>query len=102
MEPEQSYSFEAKLWLYPGEKAAWHFITVPLDISHQIRFFAGRTNGFGSVRVRVRARIGDTRWETSLFPDKASGSYFLPLKAAVRKAEHITTGDRVRVELATG
>ena len=61
MEPEQSYSFEAKLWLYPGEKAAWHFITVPLDISHQIRFFAGRTNGFGSVRVRVRARIGGRR-----------------------------------------
>ena len=36
MEPEQSYSFEAELWLYPGEKAAWHFITVPLDISAQL------------------------------------------------------------------
>ncbi|KGF69985.1 hypothetical protein LL06_07710 [Hoeflea sp. BAL378] len=100
MEPDASHSFEAELWLYPGEKAAWHFLTVPADISRRIRFFAGSTNGFGS--VRVRARIGETRWETSLFPDKASGCYFLPLKADVRRAEGITTGDRVRVELVTG
>lgn len=100
MHPDQSHSFEAELWLYPGEKASWHFITVPVEISHQIRFFAGTTNGFGS--IRVSAGIGDTRWATSLFPDKASGSYFLPVKATVRKAENITTGDRVCVELRIG
>jgi hypothetical protein len=69
-------------------------------ISHSLRFFAGRTNGFGSIRVRVR--IGESRWATSVFPDKKSGCYLLPVKAAVRKAEGITTGDRVSVELQTG
>lgn len=100
MEPEQHHSFEAELWLYPGDKAAWHFITVPEDISHSLRFFAGTTNGFGSIRVRVR--IGESRWETSVFPDKKSGCFFLPVKAAIRKAERITTGDKVSVELRTG
>ena len=100
MNPEQSYSFEAELWIYSSSKAAWYFITVPQEISHQIRFFAGTTNGFGSIRVGVR--IGESRWATSLFPDKSSGCYFLPVKAAIRKAESIATGDRVTVELKTG
>jgi hypothetical protein len=99
MEPEQHHSFEAELWLYPGAKAAWHFVTVPAGISHSLRFFAGRTNGFGS--IRVRARIGESRWETSVFADKASGCYLLPVKATVRKAEGISTGDKIGVELQT-
>ena len=100
MDPEQTFAFEADLWVYSSEKASWHFVTVPPEESHRIRFLVGRTNGFGS--VRVRARIGGSRWSTSLFPDKASGCYFLPLKAAIRNSERITTGDRVRVELTTG
>ncbi|MEM5472770.1 DUF1905 domain-containing protein [Hoeflea sp. AS60] len=100
MEPEQFHSFEAELWLYSSAKASWYFLTVPPEISHEIRFFAGKTNGFGS--IRVRARIGESRWATSLFPDKKSGCYFLPVKASVRKAEGISTGDRVEIELATG
>lgn len=100
MIPEQSHSFEAELWLYSGAKASWHFITVPSEISQEIRFFSGRTNGFGS--IRVSARIGDSRWATSIFPDKASGCFFLPVKAEVRRAEAITTGDRVGVELSIG
>lgn len=100
MQPEQTHSFDASLWHYPGEKASWHFITVPAEISHEIRFFAGKTNGFGS--IRVRAEIGATRFDTSLFPDKASGCYFLPVKALVRKAQSITSGDMVSVRLTTG
>ncbi|MBC7283081.1 DUF1905 domain-containing protein [Hoeflea sp.] len=100
MEPEQSYSFESELWIYSAGKASWHFITVLVEISHRIRFFAGRTNGFGS--IQVNARIDGSRFATSLFPDKTSGCYFLPVKAEVRKAESITAGDRVQVEIKTG
>jgi len=100
MEPDQDFSFEADIWIYSAAKAAWYFVNVPVDISNQVRFFAGTTNGFGSVKVSVR--IGGSRWRTSLFPDSKSGCYFLPLKAAVRKAENITTGDRVCVELRIG
>lgn len=99
MEPDQTYRFEAELWLYPTTKAAWHFVTVPADVSHRIRFFSGTTNGFGS--VKVRARIGDSLWATSIFPDKASGCYLLPVKADIRQAQEISAGDRVKVELVT-
>ena len=100
MDPELAHSFEAELWLYSTAKASWHFITVPGEVSHRIRFFAGKTGGFGS--IRVRARIGDSAWSTSLFPHKASGCYFLPVKAEVRKAQSISAGDRVTVELSIG
>ena len=100
MDPDQAYSFEAELWRSGAAKASWYFFTVPLEISQQIRFMAGVSKGFGS--IRVRASTGDSRWSTSLFPDKASGCYFLPVKADVRKAQAISTGDRVSVQLSIG
>lgn len=98
MEPEQHHSFEADLWRAPGE--AWFFVTVPEPVSAQIRFMAGDLKGFGTVRVNVH--LGGSRWKTSLFPDKASGCYFLPVKADIRRAERLGHGDRVSVELRIG
>ena len=100
VQPDQHYSFEAELWHSGAGKAPWHFVTVPVEISHQIRFMAGKSKGFGS--IRVRAGIGESRWNTSLFPDKASGCYFLPVKADVRRTQAITAGDRVGVKLMIG
>jgi len=100
MDPDQDYSFEAELWQSGAAKASWYFLTVPVEISQQIRFMASKTKGFGS--IRVRACIGESRWNTSLFPDKASGCYFLPVKSEVRKAEAITAGSRVSVRLKIG
>ncbi|TGV42067.1 DUF1905 domain-containing protein [bacterium M00.F.Ca.ET.168.01.1.1] len=37
--------------------------------------------------------MGKTRWQTSLFPDKASGSLLLPVKASVRQREGLKAGD---------
>jgi len=73
---------------------------VPAEISQQIRFLQGRTKGFGS--IRVSCRIGGSNWNTSLFPDKASGCYFLPIKADVRKAEALSTGNSVAIGLKIG
>lgn len=39
--------------------------------------------------MRVEARIGLSRWRTSIFPDASQGAYVLPLKRAVREAERI-------------
>lgn len=100
MDPDQDYRFEGEIWRSQGAGASWHFITVPVEVSQQIRFMAGKTNGFGS--IRVRAGIGESRWNTSLFSDKASGCYFLPVKAGVRKAQAISGGDTVNVELNIG
>ncbi len=31
--------------------------------------------------------VGDSRWQTSVFLQKESGGFFLPIKAQVRRAE---------------
>ena len=60
------------------------------------RLELGKRRGFGSVKVAVR--LGDSRWKTSLFPQK-SGGWFLPIKKPVRVAEGLDYGDTVEVEL---
>ncbi|HRE33573.1 MAG TPA: DUF1905 domain-containing protein, partial [Sphingopyxis terrae] len=50
--------------------------------------------------AKVRATVGDTRWNTSVFPHKESGGWLLPVKAAVRKAEGLTEGDVVTVTVS--
>jgi hypothetical protein len=84
---------------WSGE-AAWFFLTVDPELSDEIRERTVRA-GFGS--VRVRATIGATTWETSVFPDAASGCFVLPVKAAVRRAEDIEDGTTVtaRIVIAT-
>lgn len=53
---------------------------------------------YGLGMIPVAARIGETGWTTSLFPK--DGSYIVPVKARVRKAEGIEVGDLMTVRLA--
>jgi uncharacterized protein DUF1905 len=41
----------------------------------------------------VRVTVGTSTWATSIFPDSVRGSYVLPIKRAVRKAEALNVGD---------
>jgi len=91
------FEFTAPLWRYPGEDG-WHFVSLPPGISADItEVTAGIRRGFGSVRVAVT--IGATSWRTSIFPDSKTGAYLLPVKKAVRAAEHLETGDEVKAQL---
>lgn len=89
-------SFESKLWVYQG-KAAWYFLTLPEDIARQVEFYVPKRNGFGS--VRVEAKIRNIVWKTSIFPDKKSGSYFLPVKAAIRKELELVAEQTIVTEI---
>lgn len=92
------FKFSAELWEYSG-KGTWHFVTVPEEISADIKAFTKHvTKGFKSVRVSVS--IGESHWQTSLFPSKEKGAYILPVKAAVRKAENLAEGDMAGVRIA--
>lgn len=91
-------SVTGPLWLWSGESASWHFLTVPEAQAGEIRAESlARRGGFGS--VRVEARINGVAWRTSVFPQK-SGDYILPVKASVRRDAGIAAGDEVTVELA--
>ena len=87
-----SFTFTSPLWKYSGE-SAWHFVTLPADVSARIKFLQTASRGFGSVRVWATVRT--SRFETSVFPDSKSGCYLLPVKASIRKAEKIGHGDVV-------
>ena len=92
--------FTAPLWLWAG-KGAWHFITLPEDESQVIRMAVtrgGQNRGWGS--VRVTASIGESRWQTSIFPDAKRNAYLLPVKADIRKAEGLSAGEAVEVRLS--
>jgi hypothetical protein len=47
----------------------------------------------------VRIRIGKTEWNTSLFPDKKSGTYLFAIKADVRRAEKLSDGDPITAHI---
>lgn len=91
------FHFTAEMWEYGGD-ASWYFVTLPTDISDDIDDQTPHKRGFGSVRVEVKA--GDTTWRTSVFPDKASGTFVLPIKRAVRDAEGIEPGEAVTLEIS--
>lgn len=93
-----AYKLRSKVVPYPG-MGGWFFLYVDKKQAAVIREkHAHVKKGFGS--IRVRATIGKTTWDTSIFPDKRSGTYVLPLKAAVRRAEGLDGGDAVTFVLA--
>jgi len=55
--------------------------------------FGSNKRGFGSIPIEVT--LGKTTWKTSIFPDKKSGTYLLPIKAEVRKKEGIYEDDTI-------
>jgi len=99
----ETLTHAAPLWRWTGGKAAWFFVTIggenaeALAATALMRRLEGQGRGFGS--IRVRATIGDSRFDTSVFPQKNEG-YILPVKASVRRAEGLAEGDEVTVTLA--
>ncbi|MDX8460759.1 DUF1905 domain-containing protein [Mesorhizobium humile] len=91
------YEMQAEIWVYPG-KGGWHFMTVPTDVATRIKAaMVGLARPWGS--LGVTASTGKTRWQTSLFPDKASGSLLLPVKTSVRQREGLGAGDAPTVTI---
>ncbi len=89
-----TYKVSSEVLVYPG-MGGWRFLVLPKKESTEIKEkFGSRAKGWGSLPVSVT--IGKTTWETSIFPDKKSGSYLLPLKAQVRRAEEIPDKEKVR------
>lgn len=91
---------KSNVLVYPG-MAAWRFLVLPVKEGKEIKEkFGKQARGWGSLPVSVT--IGTTSWKTSIFPDKKSGTYLLPLKAQIRKAEDIADDDMVRFSIVVG
>ncbi len=93
-----TYRLRSKVWLYPG-MTGWHFVSINKKKTELIKKEHGsNARGFGSLPVTVT--IGKTFWNTSIFPDRRSGTYLLPLKAQVRKKEDIYADDTISFSIA--
>lgn len=88
--------FSGELWFWRGP-SPYHFVTVPEDECGTIAVTASMVS-YGWGMVPVTAQIEQTDWTTSLFPK--DGRYLLPVKASVRRTEHLELGDVVTVRLA--
>jgi hypothetical protein len=89
-------AFSGELWFWKGP-APWHFVTVPDEACAALED-ASALVSYGWGMIPVTAQIGQTRWRTSLFPK--DGTYVVPVKAAVQRAEGLALGDVVSVRLA--
>ena len=91
------------LWRWAGGNAAWYFVTIDGAAGDELsatalmrRLESGKRNGWGM--LKVTARLGASRWSTTVFPSKEQG-WLLPVKKAIRSAEDLSEGDLVFVEL---
>ena len=90
------FVFSANVWEWRGP-APYHFVAVPEDIAAEIKEMASAvTYGWGM--IPVSGKIGSTSFTTSLWAK--NGTYAVPLKDAVRKAEGISIDDTVSIELS--
>ena len=87
--------FSGAIWYWRGP-SPYHFVSVPADESAELRALSPVVSyGWGMIPVTVR--IGQTSWETALFPK--DGRYVVPIKDVVRAAEGLDQGDPVSLEL---
>lgn len=93
---ELEFSGEIIHWRGP---APFYFVAVPPEPAADIQAVSAQfTYGWGVIPGTVE--LGGTTWTTSLFP-KDDG-YLVPVKVAVRTAEHVGPGDVVALRLTLG
>lgn len=89
------FRFTAPVFEWRGP-APYHFVALPeRDAQDVADLAASVTYGWGM--IPVVARIGATEFTTSLW--RRDGTYVLPLKDAVRRAEGLGIGDAVAVDM---
>ena len=89
-------TFTGEIWHWRGP-SPYHFVTVPAEDGDTLEAVSASVS-YGWGMIPVAARIGETRWTTSLFPK--DGTYVVPLKDAVRRTEGLEVGDIVSVQLS--
>ena len=97
-----AYSGPLRRW--QGDRGTYHLLSLTGDHAEKITTHAalhrmeyGKQRGFGS--VKVIARIGDTEWKSSVFPQDKSTEWILLVSKKVMRAENLAEGDSVGLEL---
>lgn len=89
---------------WQGEKATYHLVGFTGDEAEALSGHAlmqklefGKRRGFGS--VKVTATIGETSWQSSVFPQDKQSKWILLISKKVMKAEDLAPGDQIPVSV---
>ena len=100
----ESVAATLPLQRWQGERGTYHLVTFSGDAAEALaaraildRLEFGHRRGFGS--LKVAARIGETEWRTSVFPQNSQSEWVLLISKKVMAAEGLALGDRVAVTL---
>jgi len=101
---KKSFKFSSKVIVWNAgnhskgdDKGAWRFARLPENISAKIKKMQkGRLRrGWGA--VHTKAKIKKSEWTTSIFSDRHSATYILPLKKEIRYQENLYDGIDINV-----
>jgi hypothetical protein len=101
----KTFKFKSKVFVWQSgftdkeDKRAWRFARLPEKISAEIKEMQTRKLRRGWGAVYAEAKIGKTEWTTSIFPDRHSNTYLLPLKKQVRYEENLYDGIDMSVSM---
>ncbi|OGS52809.1 MAG: hypothetical protein A3J40_02185 [Erythrobacter sp. RIFCSPHIGHO2_12_FULL_63_10] len=110
----QTITHTVPLACWRGDRGTYHLLVIAGDAAEQIamherlrRLEFGARRGFSS--VKVMARIGDSEWKSSVFPQKSPSSsravgrqerqWILLVSRKVMRAEDLAAGDEVSLAL---
>lgn len=92
-----TYEFTTSVWRHPSP-GGWYFVSLPIEFSEEIRQnMKWQEEGWG--KMKSKAKIRETLWDTAIWYDTKLGTYILPLKADIRKKEKIEIGNILDVEI---
>lgn len=98
--PKTTFKFKSKVIVWQNgvrakgdDKGAWRFARVPEKISAKIKEMQQGKLRRGWGAVYVKAKVKKTEWQTSIFPDRHSNTYILPLKKEIRFEANLYDGD---------
>ena len=96
--------YSAPLTRWQGDRGTYHLVSITGATADEIAMHArlhrleyGRQRVFGS--VKVIARIGESEWKSSVFPQEKSTEWILLVSRKVMRAEDLSEGDEVRLKL---
>ena len=99
---DETLKYTAPLIRWQGDRGTYHLVVLAGEPAEQISMHArlhrleyGRQRGFGS--VKVIARIGETEWKSSVFPQDKQSEWILLVSKKVMRAEDLAAGDEITV-----
>ncbi len=91
------YHFSARVWQHAAPNG-WYFVSLPAEMATEIREnLQWQEEGWG--RLKARAKIGSSEWDTAIWFDTKHQTYLLPLKATIRKKEQLNSDQETKVML---